>query len=66
MIYFDNSATTQPYKEVVELIARLMYEEFGNSSSLHSLGLRAERILEDNRDKLAATIKAKPEELIFT
>ena len=45
MIYFDNSATTQPYKEVVELIARLMYEEFGNSSSLHSLGLRAERIL---------------------
>jgi len=66
MIYFDNSATTQPYKEVVELIARLMSEEFGNSSSLHSLGLRAERILEDTRDKLASTIKAKPEELIFT
>ncbi len=66
MIYFDNSATTQPYKEVIELIAKLMYEEFGNSSSLHSLGLRAERILEDTREKLAATIKAKPEELIFT
>ncbi len=66
MIYFDNSATTQPYKEVIELIAKLMYEEFGNSSSLHSLGLRAERILEDARDKLAATIKAKPEELVFT
>ncbi|NLX63527.1 MAG: cysteine desulfurase [Clostridiaceae bacterium] len=66
MIYFDNSATTKPYKEVVELIARLMSEEFGNSSSLHALGLRAERILEDTRDKLASTIKAKPEELVFT
>lgn len=66
MIYFDNSATTQPYKEVIELVAKLMSEEFGNSSSLHTLGIRAERILEDNRDKLATTIKAKPEELIFT
>lgn len=66
MIYFDNSATTQPYKEVIELIAKLMSEEFGNSSSLHTLGVRAERILEDNRAKLAATIKAEPEELVFT
>lgn len=66
MIYFDNSATTQPYKEVIKLVAKLMSEEFGNSSSLHTLGIRAERILEDNRDKLATTIKAKPEELIFT
>lgn len=66
MIYFDNSATTQPYKEVIKLVAKLMSEEFGNSSSLHSLGIRAERILEDNRDKLATTIKAKPEELVFT
>ncbi|HHU90803.1 MAG TPA: cysteine desulfurase, partial [Clostridiaceae bacterium] len=66
MIYFDNGATTQPYKEVIELIARLMSEEFGNSTSLHTLGLRAERLLEDTRDKLASTIKAKPEELVFT
>lgn len=66
MIYFDNSATTRPYDEVVELIARLMLEEFGNSSSLHNLGIRAERILEDSREKLAQTIKAGPEEIIFT
>ncbi len=66
MIYFDNSATTKPYKEVIELISMLMSEEFGNSSSLHILGLRAERVLEDARAKLAATIKAEPEELIFT
>jgi len=66
MIYFDNSATTRPYKEVVELVSRLMYEEFGNSSSMHNLGIRAERILENARKTLADTIKASPEEIIFT
>lgn len=66
MIYFDNSATTKPYKEVVELVARLMTEEYGNSSSLHTLGIRAERILENTRVALADTIKASPEEIVFT
>lgn len=66
MIYFDNSSTTQPYKEVVDLVSKVMYEDFGNSSSLHNLGLRAERILEDARQRIAETLKAKPEEIIFT
>lgn len=66
MIYFDNSATTRPYDEVVELISQLMLEEFGNSSSKHYLGIRAERILEENRSKLAETIKANSEEIVFT
>ena len=66
MIYFDNSATTRPYNEVVELTAQLMLEEFGNSSSLHNLGIRAEHILEDSRAKLAKTIKALQEEIVFT
>ncbi|HBR03831.1 MAG TPA: cysteine desulfurase NifS, partial [Ruminiclostridium sp.] len=66
MIYFDNSATTKPYQKVVELVARLMTEEFGNSSSLHTMGIRAERILENTRSALAETIKAKPEEIVFT
>lgn len=66
MIYFDNSATTKPYKEVVELVSRLMLEEFGNSSSLHTMGIRAERILENTRKSLAETIKAHAEEIVFT
>ena len=66
MIYFDNSATTKPYTEVVELISRIMLEDFGNSSSLHNLGLRAERILEETRTNIAAAIKARSEEIIFT
>lgn len=66
MIYFDNSATTKPYPEVVDLVARLMMEEFGNSSSLHNMGIRAERILENSRKTLAELIKAAPEEIVFT
>lgn len=66
MIYFDNGATTRPYKEVLELISKLSYEEFGNPSSLHSLGVRAERVLEDSRKQIAETIKAGQDEIIFT
>lgn len=66
MIYFDNSATTKPYNEVVNLISRIMLEDYGNSSSLHNFGLRAERILEEARADIAETIKAKPEEIVFT
>jgi len=66
MIYFDNSATTRPYKEVVDLVAKLSWEEFGNPASLHSFGMRAERILEQSRKQLAHTIRAEPEEIIFT
>jgi len=66
MIYFDNSSTTQPYKEVVDLVAKVMLEDFGNSSSLHNLGIRAERILEEARERIAETIKAKPDEIVFT
>jgi len=66
MIYFDNSATTKPYKEVVDLVAKISYEEFGNPASLHSFGIRAERILEQSRKQLAETLKADPEEIIFT
>ena len=66
MIYFDNSATTRPYKEVVDLIAKISYEEFGNPASLHAFGMRAERILEQARKQLAETLKADPEEIVFT
>jgi cysteine desulfurase len=66
MIYFDNSSTTKPYKEVADLVCRLMTEEFGNSSSMHQLGIRAEHILEETRKNLAETIKAQPQEVVFT
>lgn len=39
---------------------------FGNPSSVHSSGQEARKYVEDAREKVAAAIKAKPEEIIFT
>ena len=49
MIYLDNSATTRQYDEVTELMYRLAKEEFGNPSSLHTLGFRSSSMLKQAR-----------------
>ncbi|WP_268906360.1 cysteine desulfurase family protein [Clostridium hydrogenum] len=66
MVYFDNSATTEPLKEVSEIMRDVFYNYYGNPSSLHSLGKRAEDKLIEARKTIAATIKAEAEEIIFT
>ena len=43
MIYFDNSATTKPYTEVIDSFVKVSNEYFGNPSSLHGLGGQAEQ-----------------------
>ena len=42
-IYFDNSATTKPYKEVIEETVLSMEEFYGNPSSLHNMGIKSEK-----------------------
>ena len=65
-IYFDNSATTRPFFEVCECMAKEAYENYGNPSSLHTRGSRAEKILTEARRVVASSIGAKPEEIFFT
>lgn len=65
-IYLDNSATTKPYKEVIEEIARAMEEYYGNPSSLHKIGLASEKKLTETREFLAKTINTSKEEIYFT
>lgn len=65
-IYFDNSATTAPYKEVCETVADTMSRFYGNPSSLHRLGKSAEDLLNCCRDKVAHSIGASADEIIFT
>lgn len=65
-IYFDNSATTAPYKEVCETVADTMSRFYGNPSSLHRLGKSAEDLLNCCRDKVANNISASADEIIFT
>jgi cysteine desulfurase len=66
MIYLDNSATTKPFPEVVDSFVTVATKYFGNPSSLHELGMKSERLLTQAREQIAAALKAKPSEIIFT
>lgn len=66
MIYFDNSATTKPYKEALAAFIKVNEQFFGNPSSLHQLGVQAERLLAEARKQIASLLGAKAEEIIFT
>ena len=65
-IYFDNSATTKPFLEVIEVIDREFRNTYGNPSSLHRIGIDAERVLKKSRQDIADTLNVKPQEIIFT
>lgn len=65
-IYFDNSATTRPFREVCECQAEQAYENYGNPSSLHTRGSRAEKVMTAARKTVAASIGAAAEEILFT
>lgn len=66
MVYLDNSATTAVCKEAIERMTRVMTEQYGNPSSLHTLGIAAQREVERARGEVAALIGAKPEQVVFT
>jgi cysteine desulfurase len=66
MIYFDNSATTKPYKEVLDSFMTVSNDYFGNPSSLHGLGGQAEKLLSQARTQVANLITVKPSEIYFT
>ncbi|WP_059171411.1 cysteine desulfurase family protein [Bacillus sp. FJAT-27445] len=66
MIYFDNSATTKPYKEVLESYIKVSEDFFGNPSSLHGIGAKTERLLSQARAQIAGLLGADADEIIFT
>lgn len=65
-IYFDNSATTKPYDEVISEVSVAMKDFFGNPSSLHKLGIKSEKRLNKSREYLASTINGSKDEIYFT
>jgi cysteine desulfurase len=65
-IYLDNSATTRPYDDVIELMGRVHRDTFGNPSSPHGRGLEAERLLKEARRAVAAVLGGAADELYFT
>ncbi|MGG0736646.1 cysteine desulfurase family protein [Niallia taxi] len=66
MIYLDNSATTKPFPEVIESYTAVAANYFGNPSSIHRLGMEAEKLLMQARAQIAAILEVKQSEIYFT
>ncbi|MBO3445791.1 cysteine desulfurase family protein [Clostridium sp. CCUG 7971] len=65
-IYLDNSATTKPYKEVVEKMVYALSTDYANPSSLHRKGIEVEKNIKSIRQDIARSISAKDKEIYFT
>ena len=65
-IYADNAATTKMSRTAIDAMLRCMEEEYGNPSSLYTIGQNAREILEKARNEIAAVIHADPREILFT
>ena len=66
IIYLDNSATTKICDEALNKYVELSHESFGNPSSLHSMGLAAEKELDRAREAVLASVGERDARVIFT
>ena len=64
--YLDNSSTTRPYDSVTDKMAEIMKNQYGNPSSLHRLGIAAEKTVKTAQEQIASTLKVSPSEIYFT
>ena len=65
-IYFDNSATTRVSERVLAIMEKTMREDYGNPSSKHLMGVRAEKYVRDAAQKIAKPMKVSEKEILFT
>lgn len=65
-VYLDNAATTSVRKEVIDCMAQVLQENFGNPSSTHSFGRSSKAILEQCRKNIASYFNATAAEIVFT
>jgi len=66
MIYLDYNATTPLCDAAREAMEPYFSKHFGNPSSIHRAGRNARSAVDNARDKIAALIKVKPNEIVFT
>ena len=64
--YFDNAATTRVKEEVLNEMLPYFSEQYGNPSSLYSIGRSAKKKVEEARKKVAKLINCNPNEIYFT
>gem|GEM_PF-62945 len=65
-VYLDHNATSPLLPEVVAAMQPYLVERFGNPSSIHGLGIEAERAMEGARLSIARNLGVLPTELVFT
>ncbi|NLC44819.1 MAG: aminotransferase class V-fold PLP-dependent enzyme, partial [Clostridiales bacterium] len=65
-IYLDHAATTPIVSEVMDVIIDCLENDFGNPSSMHGLGIRAEKRIKEAAKLVASLLGALPEEIFFT
>ncbi|HCR69889.1 MAG TPA: cysteine desulfurase NifS [Anaerolineae bacterium] len=66
MIYLDYAATTSLDKRVLDVMMPYFSEAFGNPSSIHRFGQKAETTIEEAREKVAKLLHCRADEIIFT
>jgi len=65
MIYLDNASTTKPNIEAEKAVIAT-FSDFGNPSSLHGLGLRAEKIVTSSKENIARVLGVSAQNIYFT
>ena len=66
LVYADNAATTKISDNALNAMMSLFKEDYGNPSSLHSIGQKAKEYLEEARARVAKCINAEPNTIYFT
>lgn len=64
--YFDNAATTRINEEVLKEMFPYLTKEYGNASSMYSIGRQSRRTIENARKQVAQLLNCKPQEIYFT
>ena len=66
MIYLDNAATTKPTPEIIKLHQRISEEYWYNTNSIHTLGIKANTLLEQSINVVKDSLKVKNKKVIYT
>ncbi len=65
-VYLDNSATTRCFDDVRKLMDTVMDEAYGNPSSMHHVGVEAEKYIRRAKEIFAKNLKVQEKEILFT
>lgn len=65
-VYLDNSATTKPYKVVLDSILKYNDTYYANPSSVHKMGVLVYKDIKDKKQEIAKLMNVEENEIIFT